>query len=102
MKTYKTTLHCQLWTKIGSKAGTTNVGEIIDTGESNVIKGHNTLLVLSDNYYGKYIETDGLVIYSPTPPTEQSNLVYRVEYYDDLSLIVYDKNGNVLWHSPQG
>lgn len=34
-----------------------------------------------------------------TPPDVEKNLVYIVEYFDDLSIVVLDNQGNILWQS---
>jgi hypothetical protein len=33
------------------------------------------------------------------PPPATKTLVYRLEVFDDLSAVIYDKDGNVLWQS---
>jgi len=45
------------------------------------------------------VETKYVTPITETPPTAEKNLVYIVEYFDDLSIVVLDNQGNILWQS---
>jgi len=87
MTQYKTITEVQLWTKIGNRAGKTQIGVIVDVSDFRIIKDNPCYLVTSSNYKDKYIEISGLVLYVPPEPEPLP--------YNRMKL---SADGGVTWH----
>lgn len=47
------------------------------------------------------VETAYVEVVVIIPPPDAPQVVYVIEYYDDLNVVVYDKDWNILWQSKQ-
>jgi hypothetical protein len=83
----------------GIEWGTVREGSIYTRGVVTGVLGDKFKIGSPLWSNGKEWAVKQINVHLVTAPPTTKTLVYRLEVFDDLSAMMYDKDGNVLWQS---